>query len=322
MLHSRGNVLGRVHKTILLAGRRFSSDKAPLVEVGHFADPLINGQRYEAGQIFLNRTFAYRGIVIASFDCKEFRRKENNSYIVSPYYQVLVHQDDWKEMRFPNDHTSYLSETKEGKVLNVIRGMDSVSHEDILPLSIVAGSSDEFKAPIEHELFNTLFKLADDSKPELGFVACRNLTKQRTWMQPQMTLFENTESIYIMLTTYYLGSSNSSGQAKHYWRYVIRIQNLGSESVILRERNIKIFSLNNLTQITAQGVVGDFPILSQEHPAFQFSSTIDLPQRKGGHMWGKLLMTRQDASTFEVDIPTVVLECSENSCSHTIEKIH
>lgn len=57
-----------------------------------------------------------------------------------------------------------------------------------------------------------------------------------------------------------------------------------NESVILRERQIKIFSLNHLTQITAQGVLGEFPILSDDHPAYQFSSTIDLPQKKGGHM--------------------------------------
>lgn len=33
-------------------------------------------------------------------------------------------------------------------------------------------------------------------------------------------------------------------------------------------------------------------------------------------MWGKLLIQRADASTLEVDIPTVVLECNaENNTS-------
>lgn len=75
-------------------------------------------------------------------------------------------------------------------------------------------------------------------------------------MQPQMTHFEDTEQISVMLTTYYLGQSNSSGHPKYYWRYVIRIQNNTKEDVVLRERHIKIFSLNNLTQVTAQGVLG------------------------------------------------------------------
>lgn len=90
-------------------------------------------------------------------------RKENNQYSVVPYYQALIHRGDWKEVRFPIDHTSFLSDSKEGKVLNSINGLDCVMHGDILPLSIA--SSDEFKPPIDHELFSTLFKLADDSKP-------------------------------------------------------------------------------------------------------------------------------------------------------------
>lgn len=99
-----------------------------------------------------------------------------------------------------------------------------------------------------------------------------------------MTHFESTESIAVMLTTYYLGQSTSSGQSKYFWRYVIRIENQGNDDVVLRERHIKIFSLNNLTQVTAQGVCGEFPTLSSDYPAYQFSSTIDLPQRKSGHL--------------------------------------
>lgn len=70
--------------------------------------------------------------------------------------------------RFPVDHTSYLSEGKEGKVLNCINGMDSIPHEDVLPLNVAPCSSNEFKPPIEHDLFSTLFKLADENKPGLN----------------------------------------------------------------------------------------------------------------------------------------------------------
>jgi hypothetical protein len=147
----------------------------------------------------------------------------------------------------------------------------SVPHDDILPLNIVPSSSDEsFKSPIEHDLFSTLFKLVDVNKPglfsrlknlchfvlELGFEPVRNLNKQRSWMRP-ITHFEHSvDSIFCCITTFYLGSSISTGQLKHYWRYVIRVQNDSNESVVLKERSIKIFSLNNLTQVTAQGVLG------------------------------------------------------------------
>lgn len=92
----------------------------------------------------------------------------------------MIHRGDWNEIvnpslffnlffffqRFPIDHTSYLSESKEGKVLNLINGMDSVPHDDILPLDMVS-SSEGFKSPIDHDLFSTLFKLADESRPGL-----------------------------------------------------------------------------------------------------------------------------------------------------------
>jgi hypothetical protein len=66
-------------------------------------------------------------------------------------------------------------------------------------------------------------------------------------------------------------------------------------------------------------IISEFPILSLEHPAYQFSSTIDLPQKKGGHLWGRLAFQRGDSSTFEVELPTVVLETTENSSTHTSE---
>jgi hypothetical protein len=54
---------------------------------------------------------------------------------------------------------------------------------------------------------------------ELGFVPSRSLKKTNTWMQPQSSHFEKTENMSVMLTTYYLGQSNSSGLPKYFWRY-------------------------------------------------------------------------------------------------------
>lgn len=57
-------------------------------------------------------------------------------------------------------------------------------------------------------------------------------------------------------------------------------------------------------------------MLTKENSAYQFSSTIDLPQRKGGHVWGRLTFQRGDASTFEVDLPTTTLgESFERVCA-------
>lgn len=105
------------------------------------------------------------------------------------------------------------------------------------------------------------------------------------------------------------------------WRYCIRLENMGSEVVQLRERHWRIFSLSGtLETVRGRGVVGrvstrhtltlDFvadtllavdgefvidvpnqcngslqePVLSKEQPAFQYSSHVSL-QAPSGHMW-------------------------------------
>lgn len=69
------------------------------------------------------------------------------------------------------------------------------------------------------------------------------------------------------------------------WRYCIRMENLGTKTVQLRERHWRIFSLSGtLETVRGRGVVGHEPILSQSTPAFQYSSHVSL-QAPSGHMW-------------------------------------
>jgi hypothetical protein len=85
LLHARQSY--RIRELVSLTGRHFSrfvftpaftyiqllfSDVRRLVPVGQLSEG--HAEIYKPGQIFLNKTFAYRGIVIASFDCKEFKR--------------------------------------------------------------------------------------------------------------------------------------------------------------------------------------------------------------------------------------------------------
>lgn len=69
------------------------------------------------------------------------------------------------------------------------------------------------------------------------------------------------------------------------WRYCIRLENLGEQSVQLRERHWRIFSLSGtLETVRGRGVVGQEPVLSKKSPAFQYSSHVSL-QAPSGHMW-------------------------------------
>ena len=130
---------------------------------------------------------------------------------------------------------------------------------------------------------------------------------------------ETTENVRVTVIPFYMGfreatassgpNSGSGGMNNVYWwRYSIRLENLGNAPVQLRERNWRIFSLSGtLESVRGRGVVGQEPVLSPEQPAFQYSSHVSL-QAPSGHMWGTFKMERQDGHTFECRIPPFALE--------------
>lgn len=82
-----------------------------------------------------------------------------------------------------------------------------------------------------------------------------------------------------------MGSRQTPRTPVHWWRYSIRLENLGKLGVQLRERHWRIFALSGtLETVRGRGVVGQEPILNMKSPAFQYSSHISL-QAPSGHMW-------------------------------------
>ena len=87
-----------------------------------------------------------------------------------------------------------------------------------------------------------------------------------------------------MMLIVYFSRENQQNNV-YWWRYCIRLENLGEATVQLRERNWRIFSLSGtLETVRGRGVVGQEPILSRDQPAFQYSSHVSL-QAPSGHMW-------------------------------------
>ncbi|VDD96309.1 unnamed protein product [Enterobius vermicularis] len=254
---------------------------------------------YQPGQLFVHKVFAYRGVVICSFSCRVHEKlkapqKSESTFdsTVSCFYQVLIHRRDWRHMRMPTDLTTYLGEcnSRGERPLAVIHGMDCVAHEEIIPYA-----SCETK-PVDHELFERIFEVRSGSTEESNLEVCvkkellpHYLATQRSWLLPQEVYKETTNGVQVLVITFYLGANMINGQQRHCWRYSIRVENLERTTIIVRERLLKIFSLNNLQQLNASGVVGMNPRLTSQEPAFQFSSTINLPQPKGAHMWYVIL---------------------------------
>ena len=55
---------------------------------------------------------------------------------------------------------------------------------------------------------------------------------------------ETTEDIRVTVIPFYMGSRDSQGQEVFWWRYCIRLENMGDLAVQLRERHWRIFALN------------------------------------------------------------------------------
>lgn len=299
---------------------RFRSATTPILKEIGLLLPSTNKPTFEAGQIFIHKTFAYKGVVVCSFPCRlhEKRSQQNEKHLLTrDFYQVLIHRYDWSHMGFPVDITSYLVDApmenkRHGqKMLTLINGMDCVSHEDIIPFTPSGGVN------FDHDLFDHIFNASHDGiglydiamKPEL---VERYTNPNRSWLGPRDVYRERTENIEVTVMTFYLGANMVGGQQQHMWRYVIRIENKKPENgVILRERTLKVYSLNNMNQMHGHGVVGKQPELNAATPAFQFSSTLELKHTKGGHMWGRFKMERENGVLFDVHIPTIVFESTE-----------
>uniref|UniRef100_A0A8D1PA92 Polymerase delta-interacting protein 2 n=1 Tax=Sus scrofa TaxID=9823 RepID=A0A8D1PA92_PIG len=226
------------------------------------------------------------------------------------YYQVLIDARDCPHIsqRSQTEAVTFLANHDDSRALYAIPGLDYVSHEDILPYS----STDQ--VPIQHELFER-FLLYDQTKAP-PFVARETLRawqeKNHPWLELSDVHRETTENIRVTVIPFYMGMREAQNSHVYWWRYCIRLENLDSDVVQLRERHWRIFSLSGtLETVRGRGVVGREPVLSKEQPAFQYSSHVSL-QASSGHMWGTFRFERPDGSHFDVRIPPFSLESNKD----------
>lgn len=306
-----------------------------LSEVGVLEPPKAEGS-YLCGQLFLHRVFGYRGIVLFPWQAQIYDRdvlavtkngetadkgssEESGSYPVSKdgayspeksmYYQVLIDSRDCPYVRAQTESVSFLGNQENSRSLYVIPGLDYVSQSDILPFNT------NQKSPIMHELFDRF--LVYDPEKQPCFKSRDTLQawqdKNHPWLELSNVHRETTEDIRVTVIPFYMGSRDSQGQEVFWWRYCIRLENMGDLAVQLRERHWRIFALNGtLETVRGRGVIGREPVLSKWQPAFQYSSHVSL-QSPSGHMWGTFKMEREDGFTFDCRIPPFSLESKPGS---------
>ncbi|XP_033627131.1 polymerase delta-interacting protein 2-like isoform X4 [Asterias rubens] len=273
-----------------LANRRQLATKK-LLTVGRLESPKQQG-KYVTGQLFLHRIFGYRGILLFPWLARLYDRDVAGNKQASPPLTAEtgehVHTDN-KEVK-GKTHIYY-------QVL-----IDSRDCPFITEAVTFLGNQDNNRS---------LYAI-----PDPNFVAKDTLKawqeKNHPWLELSDVHRETTENVRVTVIPFYMGARVSQDSSVYWWRYCIRLENLGEETVQLRERHWRIFSLSGtLETVRGRGVIGQEPILSKEQPAFQYSSHVSL-QAPSGHMWGTFRIEKSNGQTFDCRIPPFTLESKQD----------
>ena len=295
--------------------KRFSSN-TKLEHVGILSENSTQST-YVTGQTFLHRVFAYRGVVLHAWNARvyeknrdpltsnETRKKEKlgkqSVPKVDTYYQVLVDSRDSAKSSAKCEITYLKNPSSENYPIERISDMDYVSHDDIIPYTSVED------VPICHDLFDKFLVRSNNLVLQGTKTLHRWQERNRLWLEMCNVYIEVTNNIRVTVIPFHLGVKALVQPSVFWWRYLIRIENLGKETVQLRKRHWRIISGGSVTKQAGGGVIGKEPILSSTAPAFQYSSQVPL-WTPNGHMWGTYLFEKQNGEPFEVCIPAFALE--------------
>lgn len=299
--------------------RHYSLPYKPKLErVGIFETPKVEG-RYVTGQLFLHKVFGYRGVILFPWSAQLYERDKDEAdktreaedgssgkQVIArtlTYYQVLVDSRDCPHINAQSESVTFLGNTERGQSLYTIPGLDYVSQDDILPYTTVE------KIPIHHDLFHKFLTYDPTSgklpQPTETLISWQD--KNHMCLELSKVHQETTGDIRITAMPFFLGAKETQNMQEYWWRYCIRIENLGECSARLRERHWRIISNGSVKTVRGRGVIGREPVLTKEQPAFQYSSHVSL-HSPTGHMWGMFRMERPDGTQFDVRIPAYALE--------------
>lgn len=298
-----------------------------LVEVGVFDKPK-DGGKYDIGQLFLHKIFGYRGVILYPWLAKVYDRELatktevralNDSKVEQTdvkgvkqmYYEVLIDSRDYPHIlkRAQTEAVTFLVHRQNRVDLYTIPGLDYVAHEDVLPYT---GTD---KSPLHHDYCDYFLTYKAGQSPQ--YIAKDTLhtwhENFHPWLQLNNVQRNTSNNIRVTVIPFYMGRQEKEDKNIYWWRYCIRLENLGTETVQLTERNWSIFCVSGTLETQrGRGVIGQEPVLSPELPAFQYSSHVSL-EAPSGQMWGTFKMERRDGTTFDCNIPNFSLESTTDS---------
>ncbi len=118
---------------------------------------------------------------------------------------------------------------------------------------------------------------------------------------------KTTREIRISVKPIYLEDQSEPSEGHFVWAYQIRIENLGEETVQLRNRYWRITdSAGRIQEVRGAGVVGVEPVLTPGE-SFEYTSGTPL-NAPSGIMVGSYEMETPTGDRFDVDIPAFSLD--------------
>jgi ApaG protein len=119
-----------------------------------------------------------------------------------------------------------------------------------------------------------------------------------------------TRGVRVAVTPRYLPEESAPEDARYFWAYSVRIENLGEETVQLVSRHwIITDGLNRVEEVQGPGVVGEQPTLRRGE-RFEYTSGCPLPTPSGA-MRGAYQMRTEAGEPFEAVIPEFSLHRPE-----------
>ena len=118
---------------------------------------------------------------------------------------------------------------------------------------------------------------------------------------------KTTKSINITVNPFYLEEQSIPDEHHYVWAYQVTINNLGQETVQLKNRYWKITDSNGSNkEVKGAGVVGEQPIL---RPGEKYKYTSGTPlSTPSGFMEGYYEMETKNGNKFEATIPLFSLD--------------
>jgi ApaG protein len=118
---------------------------------------------------------------------------------------------------------------------------------------------------------------------------------------------QTTRSITVTVLPTYLDDQSTPDESHYVWKYQVRIENGGGETVQLRNRYWRITdSLGRIQEVRGAGVVGEQPVL-QPGEIYEYTSGTPL-QTPSGIMVGSYQMETTGGERFDVGVPAFSLD--------------